>query len=96
MGQNTRRFGENVTCNGLLRNIGSQAPCLPDGDVFIIDVTGVDFDAHSDHCERAGTCRAHGTGYPAELWWSKIRRANGNEAWVREPIQNLDRVLRSD
>jgi len=66
------------------------------GDVFIIDATGVNLNGHTVECEGGKTCWASGTGYPTEIWWSQIRRTDGTEGWVREPIQNLDGVLRSD
>ena len=66
------------------------------GDVFTIDAAGINLDDLTDRCERDETCWASGMGYPTEVWWSKIRRASGEEGWVREPIRNLDGVLRSD
>ena len=66
------------------------------GDVFIIDASGVNMEHSTDYCERDETCWASGLEYPTEIWWSKVRRANGSEGWVREPIQNIDGVLRSD
>ncbi|MCZ6828673.1 MAG: hypothetical protein O7F73_03660 [Gammaproteobacteria bacterium] len=66
------------------------------GDVFIIDASGVNIEQRTDYCERDESCWASGTDYPTEIWWSKVRRANGSEGWVREPIQTMDGVLRSD
>ena len=66
------------------------------GDVFVVDATGVNLSGRTDECERNETCWASGSGYPSEIWWSRIRRRDGSEAWVREPIRNLDGVLRSD
>ena len=66
------------------------------GDVFIIDATGINLDDRTNRCERDEMCWASGNRYPTERWWSKIRRASGEEGWVREPIRNLDGVLTSN
>ena len=66
------------------------------GHVFIIDATGVNIEDQTDYCERKTTCWAEGAGYSIETWWAKIRRSDGSEGWVQDPLKNLDGVLRSD
>ena len=66
------------------------------GDVFVIDAIGVNYEQRIDYCERNEKCWAEGPGYSIETRWSKVRRTNGSEGWVRDPIRNLDGVLRSD
>jgi hypothetical protein len=66
------------------------------GDVFIIDASDVDIEGLSDHCEEDDSCWGKMASYPAETWWSKVRRSDGSEGWVRDPLRILDGVLRSD
>ena len=66
------------------------------GDVFIIDASDIDFARLTDYCEQDDSCWAEGTGYSVETWWSQIRRSDGSRGWVRDPVRNLDGVLRFD
>lgn len=66
------------------------------GDVYIIDASDVDIAGRVDYCERDNSCWASGDSYAAETWWAKVRRADGEEGWVKAPLRKLDGVLRSD
>ena len=66
------------------------------GDVFIIDASDIDLPGSGDYCEEDDSCWGKTDRYPDEIWWSKLRRADGSEGWVRDPLRNLDGVLRSD
>lgn len=65
------------------------------GDVFVLDATGIDFSARQDYCERGNECWATAQEYPDSVWWSRVRRSDGVEGWVRDPIRVLDGVLTS-
>ena len=71
-------------------------PSLIRNNVFVMDATGVNIEEQADYCEQNATCWAEGAGYSIETWWSKVRRTDGREGWVKDPIRNLDGVLRSD
>lgn len=66
------------------------------GAVFVIDASGIDIEARVDYCERKLACWATGQKLSQETWWSKVRRADGTEGWVRDPLRSIDGVLRSD
>lgn len=67
------------------------------GDVFVIDATGILLTAGWRSClQDSDGCWAKGAMYPTEVWWSKVRRADGSGGWVRDPMKYLDGVLRSD
>ena len=66
------------------------------GDVFVIDATGVNVAEQTDYCERNATCWAEGAGHSIETWWTKVRRTDGSEGWVQDPIKTLDGVLLSN
>jgi hypothetical protein len=67
------------------------------GNIDVIDATGVDLGQGWQSCSQEPKgCWARGRGQPRETWWSKVRRTDGVEGWIRDPIQKLDGVLRSD
>jgi len=66
------------------------------GDVFVIDATGIRLGSGWDLCESTeGGCWARGA-LPPTTWWAEVRRSNGTTGWVKNPIESLDGVLRSD
>lgn len=67
------------------------------GELRIIDATGIDLSRGWQSCrEDSEGCWARGDSRPREIWWARVRHADGREGWVREPLESLDGVLRSD
>ena len=67
------------------------------GEVVVIDATGIDLGSGWSSCQREDQgCWARGEARPDVVWWAQVRRSSGEEGWVRDPIQHLDGVLRSD
>lgn len=67
------------------------------GDVFVLDASDVDTGAGWMPCrEQPHGCWARAEGGALELWWARVRRGDGSEVWVRDPLRYLDGVLRSD
>ncbi len=46
-----------------------------------------------NYCEQKNNCWAESETQPASVWWSKVKRQNGEVIWIREPIQTLSGVL---
>ena len=66
------------------------------GAVFITDASDIDIDGRVEFCERELACWATGPKLSEETWWSRVRRTDGTEGWVRDPMRSIDGVLRSD
>jgi len=66
------------------------------GDVLVIDASDIDLGAGWTSCRAQDRCWARAEGPPQAVWWARVRRKDGSEGWVREPLDSLDGVLRSD
>ncbi|NIQ13257.1 MAG: hypothetical protein GTO02_02250, partial [Candidatus Dadabacteria bacterium] len=63
------------------------------GNVFIDDAGGIRMGKSWNYCEQKNNCWAESETQPASVWWSKVKRQNGEVIWIREPIQTLSGVL---
>lgn len=63
------------------------------GNVFIDNADGVLVEGTWDYCKGENNCWAEAETQPTSIWWSKVRRQDGEVVWVREPIQTLSGVL---
>ncbi len=63
------------------------------GNVFIASADGVRYEGLWNYCERNKNCWADAETRPSSVWWSQVKRQNGETVWVREPLQTLSGVL---
>lgn len=63
------------------------------GNVFIDDADGVQIRGSWDYCENDNSCWAEAETQPTSIWWSKVKRQNGEIVWIREPLQTISGVL---
>jgi hypothetical protein len=63
------------------------------GNVFIDNADGVLVEGSWDYCKTENICWAEADTQPTSVWWSKVRRQDGEIVWVREPMQTLSGVL---
>lgn len=63
------------------------------GNVFIDDAGGVRVKGSWDYCEQNNNCWAEAETQSTSIWWSKVKRKNGEIVWIREPIRTLSGVL---
>ena len=63
------------------------------GNVFIDQADGVRIEGLLNFCEQDDSCWADAETRPVTVWWSKVKRRNGETVWIREPLQTLSGVL---
>ena len=63
------------------------------GNIFIADASGVRIKGIWNYCEQENNCWAEADTRPTSIWWSMVKRQNGETIWLREPLNTLSGVL---